>query len=568
MNNETPIPVRLAAALYGPDRLRLSAAPAYLSDDGARAVAHRVAFAYLDWSLPDSPDRRSPEAARRLAELSRTLAGLQREDGTIDSDNLRSPPDTAFVCATLEAALRIASQDDEAGAISDTLDRITRFCDRAADMLAVSGVHTPNHRWVVSGVLAQAYRRTKRPEYREACLDWIGEGIDIDPDGQFSERSSGIYSAVTCQSLILMADGLGMPELLGPARLGLEATLRLIQPGGEVETIASRRQDQAQTANLARQSFAFAYLAALDGDGRFAWAARLGLERTHEAMELLPSFLAYPPSGSGDPWAMPPSAPVLEYDAFFAQSGLARRRRGDLAMSVYGGSDLARDPSLPDASGIAGNPSVLTFVSGRAACRWLRFRARYFDLPAARFHLELFDGETARLAWERRVPYYGPLPRDRRKADGDYALSTGDGRFWSKMSFGERPRVNVCELGARITLRLGRHGCSVEVDAGADARTPAFVELAFDVECEIEALPSDEGLAVSRGESAFAVRSEGGGRWRDITGSPTGEGGRHACLRDGEGEPKELRRWAYEFEAPCGFSLIFDAADRARPMTR
>jgi hypothetical protein len=525
----------------------------------------------LDWSLPESPERGSAEAASRLAALADNLLELQMEDGTTDSGNQHSPPDTAFVCETLESLLRLAAAggsgaagaDGAAAAIAGgAIDRITLFCDRAADMMVGAGVHTPNHRWVLSGVLAQAYRRTGKAEYREACLDWIGEGIDIDADGQFSERSSGIYSAVTCQSLIRMADGLGMPELLEPVRRSLESTLKLIQPGGEVETILSRRQDQAQTANLSRQAFAFGYIAALDGDGRFAWAARQGLERMAEAMEQLPAFLAYVPAGQGSDWGLPPSVPVLDYDAFLPLSGLARRRRGEVAVSVYGGSDMAFDASLPDASGIAGNPSILTFVKGEAACRWLRFRPCYFDLPAARFRLEGFDGETASLAWERRVPYFGPLPRGKRKADGDYGLSTGDGRFWSKMDFAERPWVNVCELRAKIAARLGAAGCAIEVEAGANVKTEAFVELAFDAECSVKALPGGSGLEVSRGGSAFSVASEGGGAWKDISGSSTGEGGRHGYLRDGEGDPKALKRWAYEFAAPCRFSLVFEAIER------
>ena len=55
-----------------------------------------------------------------------------------------------------------------------------------------------------------------------------------------------------------MADGQGMPELLEPARRCEEAILKLVQPGGEVEAVASRRQDQDQTAYLSRQAFSFA----------------------------------------------------------------------------------------------------------------------------------------------------------------------------------------------------------------------------------------------------------------------------------------------------------------------
>jgi hypothetical protein len=560
----------MAEALYGPGREGLEPPPAYLNREGPRACAHRIAFAYLAWALPESPSRGGLGEVARLDELSRLILAFQHEDGTVDSDNFHSPPDTAFVCDTLEATLRIASRTLPAGApsrapIGDAIDRITLFCDRAAEALAVGGVHTPNHRWVVCGVLAQAYRRTGKAAYRERCLDWLGEGIDIDADGQFSERSSGIYSPVTCQSLIRMADGLAKPELLDAVRRNLETALKLIQPGGYVETLASRRQDQAQTAHLSRQVFPFAYMAARDGDARFAWAARLGLERLGEAMECLPSLLAYCPGREGEDWGLPEaSEPVTEYRAFLPSAGLLRIRSGEIDLSVYGGSDLAHDPRLPESSGIASNPAVLGFRNGKAVCRWLRLRPRYFDLPAARFFLESFDGERAVLTWKRTVPYFAPLPREWRKPDGDYELSTGDGRFWSKMAFGDRPWINGQSLEARLAVSPSAAGCTADFALSANARAQAFLELAFDAGCEVSMAPAGSGgegrgLVVASGSDSFRVLSEGEGLWVDITGSPTGEAGRHASLRDGEGAPMKLKRWAFEFEAPCRLALSFEA---------
>ena len=59
-------------------------------------------------------------------------------------------------------------------------------------------LHTPiivavsrcTHRWVVCGALAQAYRRRGAAEYRDRCLDWLGEGIDIDPERIKEARAS------------------------------------------------------------------------------------------------------------------------------------------------------------------------------------------------------------------------------------------------------------------------------------------------------------------------------------------------------------------------------------------
>lgn len=547
---------RAALARYSLLRAGLESVPPHLVGDGPRAIARRLVFAYLDWSLPESPLRGADEAAALLDAASASLLALQREDGTIDCDNLRSPPDTAFVVEVLEDLLKVASLEPEPSRVSSSLGRASLFCDRAAAMLARSGVHTPNHRWVLCGALARSFARTGQSAYRSACLDWLGEGIDLDADGQFSERSSGVYTPVTCVSLIRAADGLGMSELLDPARRALESSLKLIQPGGEIETIASRRQDQAQVSYLSRQTFPFAYFAALDDNPRFAWAAALAAQESGELAEQLPLFLAYAPSGTPS-WGLPAEREAVDaYTAYYANSGLVRMRSGDMGLSLYGGTDIARDPSLPDASGIASNPSILTFRSGEAVCRWLRLRPLYFDLPSARFLMEGFDGEAAMLRWERTVPYYGPLPVDKRRLSGDYGLSTGDGRYWSKMSFADRPRRNECRLAARVLARLVPRGCSLEFVLEANASTPAFLDLAFDAECRIEAIP-EGGLRVSRGAGVFFVTSGGCGRWREISGASTGEAGRHSSLGDGEGRAKALVRWAFEFEAPCRFRIDF-----------
>ena len=76
-----------------------------------------------------------------------------------------------------------------------------------------------------------------------ARLHWLGEGIDQDPDGQFSERST-IYSAVTDEALLDLAIILKRPALLEPVRRHLEFLLWNADADGELDVLASRRQDQ------------------------------------------------------------------------------------------------------------------------------------------------------------------------------------------------------------------------------------------------------------------------------------------------------------------------------------
>ncbi|MGH9767986.1 MAG: hypothetical protein ACREAB_11175 [Blastocatellia bacterium] len=105
--------------------------------------------------------------------------------------------------------------------------------------------------------------------------DWLGGGIYIDADGQYPERSTGIYSRVENYVFVTMARLLNRAELLEPARKHLEMTIHYTHPDGEVETVGSRRQDQLTTAMIANYHPEYRYLAVKDRNRAFAGVVRL-----------------------------------------------------------------------------------------------------------------------------------------------------------------------------------------------------------------------------------------------------------------------------------------------------
>lgn len=408
------------------------------------------------------------------------LLEAQHPDGTIDSGNLESPPDTAFVVEPLGVALTNLNRHDSA-ALARTKDGLRKFLLAAGEALTVGGVHTPNHRWGVCAALARINALYPAAKYVRRIDEWLSEGIDIDRDGQFSERSTGNYSVVTDIWLIIMARLLQHDRLLEPVRRNLTLTLYHMHADGELETVASRRQDQWRQDSVfsARPvpdnyHLPYRYLALRDANGQFATMTRLIEEAAgDELADNLGYFLEEPRLKEELP---PGDSLPSDYARFFAGSGLVRIRRGQVSASVYGGSDYP----LGVVSGLAANPAFFTFRKGAAVLESVRMAPQFFRKGF--FYSQGVKVQANRYLLHQRleVPYYQPLPKTARRADGDYTLSPAEDRFWSKMDFPAREKRNIKSLEQRVTVVETAHGrFDLEVDVDGHDGVPVTLEFTF-----------------------------------------------------------------------------------------
>ena len=139
--------------------------------------------------------------------------------------------------------------------------------------------HTPNHRWILTAALGFLYKLTGREELKQRAEQWLAEGMDCTEDGEWTERSNGIYNAVSDIALYYTAEQLDMPELLEPVRRNLRMMAYLIHPDGEVVTDYSGRQDFGYVHNLSSYFLATRYLADRDQDPLFAAMSELAGEK-------------------------------------------------------------------------------------------------------------------------------------------------------------------------------------------------------------------------------------------------------------------------------------------------
>lgn len=451
-------------------------------------LAHRPAMSRLlalltVYSEPNSAHYRSALLPAGMAACVARLEGLQGSSGLFDGTNLSSPPDSAFTindaCMALEIAgaasldsLPEVAGDDQPGGessgdpersadvgrhvVADVVRRLRGIVARITDALVGGGVHTPNHRWELCAALARIHalherEGTPRPEIGARIEQWLAEGIDQLPDGMYSERSPLYATAVTNPSLLAIADYAEQPALLDHVRRNLGAFLQWFSEDGSVESLFSRRQDQWLRFDGEAFTLLYRRMANQDHNVEFAraaaWLSRFPLVEPAKALartRLDPWIGTQLPGvengGTSLPLGMVPAHTEL------ASCGIHRFQSQGQVLTVYGGCDNL----IPGVvSGLSSNPTFLRLCHGQALLSDVRLSRSFFDLGPFRSSTAILEAATDQtrgggprvmLHEEQEATFYLPLPPERHRSDGIYALGH-EGRFSASMDFDHRPTV-------------------------------------------------------------------------------------------------------------------------------
>lgn len=338
--------------------------------------------------------------ARRAAEY---LLRVQRPSGLIDlrDCNYDSSPDTGFVvqalCTLIELGRPATQSDPNLAAL---LDQIEPFVRRAVPGMCTGGFHTPNHRWVIASALAQAGQLYPDLDFKPTLEAYLAEGFDLDVEGAYNERSSGIYDAVTDRSLLLIADNWNCPTARPTVKANLEFNLYLLHADGATETGLSRRQDYGVAPVPLSLASCYLYSAAVEPNPVFARAAQTLWEnaRAPNLGEL--NWLAYTLLKFGDPAPSSASLPQ-DYCRWLPHNGLWRVRRGPLSASFF-----------------RGGTRLFTLRFGQAELGSVKISANYFGTACGWFigdSLDVHDDagvfRSEGLGRPRRPGYELPLGR-------------------------------------------------------------------------------------------------------------------------------------------------------------
>jgi hypothetical protein len=220
---------------------------------------------------PDSAYYRDMTLLNRLELAADFMLNRQHPDGTISlgSTNYNSPPDTGFVVGGVTLIYRLL-QRQEWDALQPAIEKIKLFLERTIPAMLTGGCHTPNHRWVLVAALAKLHDIFPLPGLIRRADEWLAEGMDMTADGEWTERSNGIYNAVSDLTLFYAAESLNRPELLDYVRRNLRMMLYMVHPSGEVVTEYSGRQDFGQLSDMSNYFLIYRLMAAHDLDPEFA----------------------------------------------------------------------------------------------------------------------------------------------------------------------------------------------------------------------------------------------------------------------------------------------------------
>ena len=471
------------------------------TDGDVAALPHRAAMSRLlalatVYAEPGSAHRGSPAFPDAMEACVARLEHLQGPTGLFDGTNLSSPPDSAFTINDACMALEIIGAGH--AALAGVRRRLRAGVGRITDALVTGGVHTPNHRWELCAALARIHalherEGSARPDIVARIGEWLAEGIDQLPDGMYSERSPLYATAVTNPSLLAIADYAGRPGLLEHVRGNLAAFLPWFNADGSIESLFSRRQDQWKTFDAEAFQLLYRRLANQDGRSDFASAAAwlqqfpllepakalartrldpwLGLELPAASVTDLSGDSASTLFDGGLPPVMAPGHAAL------GSCGIHRFRRAGNVVTVFGGCDPL-EPGV--VSGLATNPTFLRLAHGDAVLTDMRLSRSFFDLGPFRSQSVSTDAGAVRLAEELRANFYLPLPPEKHRKDGIYAL-VHEGRFSASMDFGSRPTVEH-RLATALTIRpgVGAEGDAAELELEFDGADTSFaLELTF-----------------------------------------------------------------------------------------
>jgi len=293
----------------------------------------------------------SPKAQAAIQAAFHFIETHHRPSGCIDLTgcNFDSAPDTAFAVNELVSAWWLLEKR-MCPELEWLVNPFRALLITLSEGVAAGGFHTPNHRWAISSCLKCVAAITGRTDFSQRADEYLSEGLDINEDGEFAERSAGNYNQVNDDQMIRLYMATKDPGYLEAARRNLNMMYAYIDPDGTVFTNNSTRQDYG--ARIYPGSYYILFLLtgyflsdkALAAMGEYCYRVALyGVGNSvqppfdRSLLSAVPWLLLIDGLEEFSKDAVLNEQSLLSYNRFFPASKIARMRNGSLSLTVMEG---------------------------------------------------------------------------------------------------------------------------------------------------------------------------------------------------------------------------------------
>ena len=369
----------------------------------------------------------------------------------------------------------------------EAYDALINVTTHIADGCLVGGFHTPNHRWVETSGLVCAYELTKKEAYLEKAKKYLAEGVDCDDDGEWSERSAGMYNEHCDRVFLQTYHVIKNEEYLDAAVRNLHLMRYYINDDFSMFTQNSRRKDKGEVGSVpmfykATKYYADIYLTSymvagyLKKDATLATVARKIYEnaiRRGGGTVFPADFLIYPELKT---WEFEPVEDAIPkyFEKYQPRSNIVRKKSGNVTYSFF-----AKNPSFLqiDAAGIHAQMRLCSSFFAVA-----QFLPQTLEKTERGYKLQM----TAH--GEYKLPLDDP--------DG---VTTKD--YWS-IDYKARRAVQQQDLNMSVEAIFSEDGVDLEFDVEGCDKVPTKIEFAINpgLLCEI----GDAAMITKSGANAFA----------------------------------------------------------------
>ncbi|MCQ2770701.1 MAG: hypothetical protein MJ236_02750 [Clostridia bacterium] len=189
----------------------------------------------------------NPIALERGIEAWEKSDSFMYEDGTIDlhETNMHDPTCSAFtvrdfVGPIYEIMTKYSQHTELEDKVFAMVDNTLRKMTIAMETL---GFHTPNHRWIICSALLYSYNLLGDKKALDVIDKFLWEGLDCDENGEYTERSTGMYNVVCDRSFLQMYHFTRKKEYLDCVDRNLKLMRSFYEPDSSMCTMNSMRQD-------------------------------------------------------------------------------------------------------------------------------------------------------------------------------------------------------------------------------------------------------------------------------------------------------------------------------------